>query len=537
MLRAADATELPSPTPETPARPSRVPLPSADVGQELGRLRALIAHSVDPLDLLDREGRILYASPARERPLGYDDGFVGRSAFELIHPDDLARVGALFAELRQAACGETRRAQFRARHRDGTWRWLDSSATNLLDDPNVGAIVLSLRDVTEQKKAEAELRMSQRLASIGILAAGVGHEINNPLSCVISALSVAERSLASLERDAAVGVGDRSTDLPARLAHVHEGLTLARDGAARIAGVVGGLRALSRPDTPEPGRVAPAACIDSAIAIARAASSGRARFTREGDAVPDVVGDETRLGQVLLNLLTNAAQAIPEDRAGHVRVRTRAETPDRVVIEVMDNGSGIAAEHLPYIFDPFFTTKGRDEGTGLGLSITRRIVVALGGSIDADSTVGQGSTFRVTLPVAPGARSDRVVAVGAATSRPNVLVVDDEAQLVVALTAILEDEFEVRSATSAREALGVLRAGARCDVVLCDLMMRDMDGAEFQAKLAGVAPDLRARVVFMTGGAFTPDARAFLDRTTNPCLAKPLDVELLRRVLRERSAA
>lgn len=511
-------------------------MPSADAWQELGRLRALIAHCPDPLDLLDRDGRILYASPSRERPLGYDDGYAGKSAFELIHPEDQPRVVALFDELLRDTCGASRRAEFRAHHRDGSWRWLDSSATNLLDDPDVGAIVLSLRDVTEQKKAEAELQMSQRLASLGILAAGVGHEINNPLSCVLGALEVAERSLLDLQRTAGTDGQPVPASLAGRLAHVHQGLVLARDGAQRIAGVVGGLRNLSRPDAPEPARVAVARAVDSALIVARASFSGRVRFASGGDDVPDVLADEARLGQVLLNLLTNAAQAIPAGRSDAlVEVTTRVVPGERIAIEVHDNGAGIAAEHLPHIFDPFFTTKARDDGTGLGLSISRRIVVAFGGSIDVESVPGHGSTFRVLLPAAPRASAEASGLPAPRPARPRLLLIDDEAQLVVALTALLEDGFEVRAATSARDALAAIRAGARYDVVLCDLMMHDMGGAEFQDRLADLAPSLPSRIVFMTGGAFTPDARAFLERTANPCLSKPLDVEVLRRTLRERA--
>ena len=532
---ADDAANTDAPR-DSDAQPPRALIPSADAWQELGRLRALIAHSSDPLDLLDRDGRILYASPSRERPLGHEDGYVGKSAFELIHPDDRPGILALFAELRDASCGSWRRAEFRARHRDGSWRWVVSTATNLFDDPDVGAIVMSLRDVTEQKTAEAELQMSQRLASIGILAAGIGHEINNPLSCVLSALQVAERTLLGLQQEAPSEAGSASDNTPARLAHLHEGLLLARDGAQRIAGVIGGLRAWSRPDVPESGRAVVARAVESALSVVRASFSGRVRFAPAGESVADVLADEARLGQVLLNLLTNAAQAIPEGRRDPcVEVTTRSLAGGRVAIEVRDNGEGIAADHLPHIFDPFFTTKGRDQGSGLGLSISRRIVVSFGGSIDVESVVGEGSMFRVALPVAPDASGEASPSASSPPARPKLLLIDDEAQLVVALTAILEDGFEVRAATSARDALAAIRAGARYDVVLCDLMMRDLGGAEFHAQLAELAPSLPPRVVFMTGGAFTPDARAFLERTDNPCLSKPLDVDLLRRTLLERA--
>lgn len=514
------------------ARRPPSPIPHTGASQELGRLRALIRHSIGPLDLLDRDGRILYSSPVLERPLGYEDGNVGRNALELVHPEDLPRVADLYRELQESPCGASRRTEFRARHRDGSWRWLDTTATNLLDDPDVGAIVLSLRDVTERKTAEAELQMSQRLASIGILAAGVGHEINNPLSCVLSSLEVAERKLAAARH---AGTTEHAT--ADALARVRDGIVLARESAQRIAAIVGALRALSRPEAPEPGPVDVGRAVDAALAVAAGSFAGRVRFARAGDEVPAVLADDARLGQVLLNLLTNAAQAIAADRSdGAVQVTTGRDGSGRVAIEVRDNGSGIPPEHLPHVFDPFFTTKARDAGTGLGLSICRRIVEALGGHLTVESALGSGSAFRVVLPTAPVTASE-TTAPTPRIDRRRLLIVDDESNLVVALTALLDGDYEVRAATSALEAAASVRAGARYDVILCDLMMNGMDGAEFHATLTRLAPELASRIVFMTGGAFTPDARAFLDRVPNPCLSKPIDLASLQRVLRERAGA
>jgi len=202
--------------------------------RDLARWRALVENSLAPLDLLDRNGVVLYSSPARERPLGHPQGLVGRNAFELIHPDDRQRLAGLFEALLREPGGQAQ-AQFRAKHRDGSWRWLSVAATNLLDDPNVQAIALSTRDVTKERQAEAELRLSDRLASIGILAAGVGHEVNNPLNYVLSNLDLVERrieGLAEALRDDARHV-EALADMRAMIARAHE-------GAGRIARIVKG---------------------------------------------------------------------------------------------------------------------------------------------------------------------------------------------------------------------------------------------------------------------------------------------------------
>jgi CheY-like chemotaxis protein/anti-sigma regulatory factor (Ser/Thr protein kinase) len=301
---------------------------------------------------------------------------------------------------------------------------------------------------------------------------------------------------------------------------------------------VSGLRTLSRPEAPEARPVDVARAVDAAVGVAAGSFAGRVRFTRSGEPVPPVRGDEARLGQVLLNLLTNAAQAIPKQRRdGHVEVTTRRTSTGRVAIEVRDDGTGIAPEHLSHVFDPFFTTKPRESGTGLGLSICRRIVEALGGAITVESVPGEGSTFRVVLPTFAADTRAAPTPRAREHPRPRLLIVDDEPHLVVALTALLEADYDVRTATSAADALAGVLAGARYDAILCDLMMNDVGGPEFHTALTELSPEQSARIVFMTGGAFTPAARAFLERVPNPCLSKPVDLASLERMLRERLGA
>lgn len=495
--------------------------------RDLARLRALVENSIAPLDLLDRNGVVLYSSPARERPLGHPNGLVGRNAFELVHPDDADRVGNLFQALLREPGGQAQ-AQFRARHRDGSWRWISAAATNLLDEPNVQAIVLSSRDVTTERRAEAELRLSDRLASIGILAAGVGHEINNPLNYVLSNLDLVAQRLtplsAALRDDPAQGVV---------LAELRAMIERAHEGAERIARIVKGLHVLSRPEPEQASPVDVESILDSSIALAGGEIRPRARVERTRGDLPPVLGDESRLAQVFVNLLVNAAQAIEERRSdGVVRIVTGVTADsDRVVVEVRDNGAGIDPLDLPHIFDPFFTTKSREAGTGLGLSISRRIVTALGGSIEAESAPGEGAVFRVLLPRATPDSIQAEPAKAPDSNRRRVLVVDDEVQTLRALEVLLGGAHDVATSTSAREALALLKAGARFDVILCDLMMPDMTGMDLFEALADVDEGQQERVVFITGGAFTPRARHFLDTVSNRCLEKPFALGALERVL------
>jgi CheY-like chemotaxis protein len=272
--------------------------------------------------------------------------------------------------------------------------------------------------------------------------------------------------------------------------------------------------------------------IDSCVGMAWNEIRHRARLVKNLAPVPPVLANEGRLGQVFLNLLVNAAQAIPEGKAGDSRIRVSTGlAPDgRVVVEISDTGAGIPAELLPRIFDPFFTTKPPGVGTGLGLSICHSIVAAAGGEIQVESQAGQGATFRVLLPPAlPGAE----VSTAAAPPRPaarraRILVVDDEPLVGSVLERTLRAEHDVEVVASARAALQRIAAGVPFDAIVSDLLMPDMSGMDLHAALAAARPDLAARMIFLTGGAFTPAARAFLERQSVVCMEKRFDLATLR---------
>jgi CheY-like chemotaxis protein len=270
----------------------------------------------------------------------------------------------------------------------------------------------------------------------------------------------------------------------------------------------------------------------------------RARLVMEFEPVAMVEASESRLCQVFLNLLLNAAQAIPEGApadAHLITVRIRAHAPEQVVVQVEDSGVGMTQEVLARVFDPFFTTKSVGEGTGLGLSICHGIVESMGGTISAESEPGRGSSFRVVLRTVAGRAEDvtrpiaLLPALAPAAPRARVLVVDDEPNVTVALQRSLGIEHEVSTANSAAEAMRLLSQDARFDVILCDVMMPGMTGMDLYAEVGRVVPQLAERIIFMTGGAFTPRAQAFLRHVPNPKIDKPLNLEELRVLLGRRA--
>lgn len=250
-----------------------------------------------------------------------------------------------------------------------------------------------------------------------------------------------------------------------------------------------------------------------------------------------VKANESRLGQVFLNLLLNAAQAIPDGAApeNEIRIRTRTDGLGRAVVEVSDTGRGIPEDLRARVFDPFFTTKPVGEGTGLGLSICLGIVRSIGGEILLESEVGEGSTFRVALPPH---QPDRATAIFPQADLPplqrvKLLVVDDEPYICTAIQRLLRREHRVTALTTVREALALLESGERFDVILSDLMMPEQNGEDFYKELNRVAPDQAKRMIFMTGGAFTPRSEEFLRSSPVPQVAKPISLEMLQGAIRQ----
>jgi CheY-like chemotaxis protein len=253
--------------------------------------------------------------------------------------------------------------------------------------------------------------------------------------------------------------------------------------------------------------------------------------------VPKVHADAARLAQVFINLLINAVQALDESKAASNRVEVRTSTTGEgwAVVEIRDTGYGIPPENMSRIFDPFFSTKPIGSGSGLGLSICHGIVSALGGRIEVESELGRGSSFRVVLP--PD-RTEPAISEPARDERPKhvrgrVLVIDDERLILTTIRRTLSSTHDVEVASSADVAMARIEHGEAFDLMLCDLMMPGMGGIELYEKMKTFAPAMVGRMAFLTGGAFTPRARAFLESSDVPWIEKPFEVRELSRFVDE----
>ncbi|HET9449479.1 MAG TPA: ATP-binding protein [Aggregicoccus sp.] len=372
--------------------------------------------------------------------------------------------------------------------------------------------------------AQEKLVQSERLATAGQLAAGVGHEINNPLAFVLGNLDFALSQLRAPQA--------------AALQEVAQALSEAREGADRIRRIVADLRLFSRADESALVPVDLHAALEFSLSMAMPQLRHRAQVERAYGEAPRVLANEARLCQVFLDLLLNAAHALPEGQASEHRVRlhTRREA-GQAVVELSDTGCGMSPEVLGRAFEPFFTTRGVGAGTGLGLSVCHGIVRGLGGTLSATSQPGRGSTFCIRLPACEaeaGAHAARAQEAGAPQAlRRRVLVVDDEPGIARLLGRILGPEHEVVVAHSGRSALELLERDAAFDRIFCDLMMPDGTGMDVHAALAQRQPELLERLVFMTGGDFTARARAFLQQAALVRLEKPFQPERVRELVEQ----
>jgi two-component system cell cycle sensor histidine kinase/response regulator CckA len=390
------------------------------------------------------------------------------------------------------------------------------------------ATLSTVRDVSARKQLTAKMMEMDRMIAVGTLAAGVGHEINNPLCYVVGNLDYALDVL----RGADGGVPDAS-----KLAAVVGALVEAREGAERVRRIVHDLRSFSSMpnETETVFDVTPV--LESAIHMAFNEIRHRARLVRDYADVPRVRGCASRLAQVFLNLLVNAAHAVPVGSAHKHRITVRTgQVNGRVCVEIKDTGVGIDPDHLRRIFDPFFTTKPVGQGTGLGLFICKRIVTEHQGTIEVESRPGVGSTFRVVLASAgaqaalpPPKRSPSAQL----HARKRVLVIDDEPEIGRSLMRALKAEHDVSAVTCAREALARLLTDDLYDAVLCDVMMPEMTGVELYAELERRKPELAERILFFTGGAFTPSTQAFVQRMAGRCFEKPFNIGDVKRKLAE----
>jgi PAS domain S-box-containing protein len=486
-------------------------------------LDALIESAPDYVAHLDLDGTIrMMNRPLFDHP---STAVVGTNIFSYPAGDHAIALRKALVQIGQS--GQAQGFEASVFRPDGSQVWYSTRLGPVKEHGKVTGAVLVSRDISDKKQTEMHLMLSDRMASVGTLAAGVAHEINNPLASVIANLDMALHDVAIVAETA---------KLPPDLT---EELKDARVAADRVREIVRDLKIFSRGDEERHGPVDVEPVLESTLRMAWNELRHRAKVVKRYTKIPPVDVHESRLGQVFLNLIINAAYAIVPGNydANEIRISTAVTPNGRVVIEIGDTGIGIPLEVQPRLFTPFFTTKPVGVGTGLGLAISHRIVTQSGGTITFDTAVGKGTTFRITLPAAGAAitpqPTQKIWTRSPALRRGSVLVIDDEEGLAQALRRYLAVEHSVTTVYRARDALDLLELGTRYDVVLCDLMMPQITGMELHAEVARLDPRQVERIVFLSGGAFTAAAREFLVTCTNPRIDKPFDLREVRRIVND----
>lgn len=492
----------------------------------------------DAVIVVDLNGRVSFVNPAAEQLLDIAAGTAkGRHARDLVvlHHDG-KRLTPFDTVLRDEA--PLKIAEATVGLGGAHQRVVTDSVAPVIDDGQILGAVMVLQDMTDQKQAQVQLEQSARMASLGTMAAGVAHEINNPLSVVLANSPFVEQQIAELIRTLEQGNFPSAEQL-ARLKEAADAQAAIESAATRAAHIVSDLKAFARSETEGAPKLDIATVVRSALRSTSREFEDRAVVENLVSSDPrgsQRIGmDSTKFEQVLVNLLINAAHAIEPGHPAENRVclwLADAE-PGSLSVLLQDTGAGMASEVARRAFDPFFTTKPVGLGTGLGLSICHGMVAAAGGRIHLRSVPAVGTTVELVLPVVEKGDADPPEEPEPNVIRGRLLLIDDD-ELVLSATARSLGEHDLLAVGSALAALERLRAGESYDLILCDMKMPEMSGIQFFEMLLQEFPAQAKTVVFLTGGASGTREGAFLKSSGQPLLEKPFRPAELRAFVHER---
>ena len=513
------------------------------------RFRALVECSSDAVFITDFDSaRFVEVNSRACQLLGYTArelcGMTGR---QLHAAEDANEVDGISAELIQR--GSVERPAVRLQRKDGSLFWAElRSHTYRVHERKL--YVTFVRDISARmsreeeigdayralKEKEAQLIRSSRLAAIGQLAAGIGHEVSNPAASVLINLELLKEDLAELQGSLSQAEREGLTADELRAARralgdTQDSVTDSLEAIARIVGTVRGLRGFARIDEDDVVRVDMNEVVQAASGLVRHQIRHSANVNADLGATHQFPGERGKLVQVVVNLLLNAAQAIEESGGSTIRIRTRS-TDDGVVLDVEDDGPGVPPAFAERIFEPFFTTKSAERGTGLGLPLCADIVHQHRGTLRLREIGRRGACFEVFIPLLTGLRvAEPRTRIGGDTPSGRILVVDDDVTLLRAYRRYLGRRHDVVVAYGGEEALALLATDDNFDLILCDLMMPGLDGVGVHERLRRQQPHLLDRLVFCSGGPTTQRCEQFLNEPGVVFIPKPIGHDALEQWL------
>lgn len=497
----------------------------AALRQSEEKLRLMFESVTDGITVTNMNGAIIDLNDRTVQLHGFSskDELLGKSAFELIDPLDQKKAAAFMQKTLEE--GAVMGIEYTFLKADGSKFPGELSASVMRDESDnpVGFIAIT-RDITEHKRAEEkekqlqqELTLASRLASVGQMASGIAHEINNPLTGVIGFSDLLMKK-----------------DLPE---DIKKDVEVIQEGAQRVASITRRMLTFAHQHEPERTSVNINEIIETTLATRayEMESSNIQVTTQLASDIPLTSGDAGQLQQVFLNIILNAEM---EMKLAHGRgnLMVKMEKIDNTIrVSFKDDGPGIPRKNLDRLFDPFFTTRDLDKGTGLGLSICYSIVTQHGGKIYARSRLGKGATFFVELPVVTKEEQLKMAEPAAEVSKTlsgaRILVVDDDTIVQEFLTTILTEEgHQVEIVENGDDALERVDS-EDYDVILLDIRLPGMSGIELYRYMQKTAKSLARRVVFITGDTMSTDTMDFLATAGAPYIAKPFDAEQLKKAV------
>jgi len=484
--------------------------------------RSLIETSTDMIVVLDAEGRFRYVSPSSERLIGYSPAeLLGTVAFDLVHPDDADWLkGRVYAAVIANRTIDDRPVVFRLRHKNGTWRTIDSHGRNMIAHPAIRGVLINARDVTERRQLEERLRQAQKMEAVGRLAGGIAHDFNNLLTAILG------------YSDLVAGREQLDDETRSEVREI-------RKAAERAAALTRQLLAFSRKQVLQPKVLDLNRLVTDTEALMRRLIGENIDLrTSLAPDLPPIRADRSQIEQVVVNLVVNARDAMPD--GGTLTIETRNAVFGRgdlehepelgpgsyVVLAVSDTGHGMSAEVQANIFDPFFTTKPPGQGTGLGLPTVLGIVKQSGGRIVFTSRVGAGTRFEVHLPAASPEAAEPSASAGSSrmgAGHETILVVEDEESVRRLIGDVLSRAgYRVRNASEPLEALRQAVEMEQIDLLVTDVVLPGMNGRQLAEELTA-RRSCRLKVLFISGHTEDTIVRHKISSDTEQFLQKPFD--------------
>lgn len=490
--------------------------------EKLGFLSAIVEQAPDAIAYLDKKFRIRYTNPSTSTLLRCSVPELYNNHFSVLFENAVDIEPSAKQALRDQ---NVYSKEIHIKRKDGSlfWGFLSISSLSKMQSINsIEGYIVRITDISEKKKANAMLAQNDRLASIGLLAAGVAHEINNPLTFISLNLESLSEELPELK-----GIdADKRWEL-AKSAEV------ANSGAKRIAKIVNDLNTFSRIDENKEA-ISLHACIDKAVNLVSNEIRFKAALVRDYSKLPEVFANEGKLCQVFVNLLINAAQSISENDIDNNKIEiTTYRKNDYACVTIKDTGSGIAHDNRLHIFDPFFSTKQAGEGSGLGLTICRNHLKSMGGTIeyqlrDEPLQNKRGAAFLVKIPIVVKKEKEKDTATFVKLHRNGrFLAIDDEPQLLDIYRRLFTKEHELITARSGALAIEILQTDPNFDCIICDVIMPEISGIDIYNWLLEKDPKLIKKLLFVSGGSFTNKTRSFQAQVDAPFLQKPFSTNEL----------